>query len=152
MLAIKSSGVRMADNSSMQTQDMSLLKGLCFSVIKTGCALTTWHRLKISSILLPKCFSPFMAMLPTITYFSFGTFMMKSKGAFWMGEMSQKANFLKILLRSAGPAMACFAFMRRHWCCFRVFSRMFMGFATGMPKVFSKLYVDDTEAFAMPLS
>ena len=123
----------------MQTQAMSSLKSARFSVIKTGCALITWHTLRISSILLSKRLSAFVAMLPTMACFSFGMFMMKSKGAFWTGEMLQKANFLKTLKRSACPAMACVAFVRRQQDCLRVFSRMFMGFATGMPKVLAKL-------------
>lgn len=151
-MAIRSLGVRIADNSSMQTQAMSSLKDLGFSVIKTGCALITWHMLRVSSIRLFKCLSAFVAMLPTIACFSFGMCMTKSKGAFWTGEMLQKANFLKTLKRSACPAMACVAFVRRQQGCLRVFSRMFMGFATGMPRVLAKLYADVTEAFAMPLS
>ena len=80
-MAIKSLGVCIACNSSMQTQFMSSLKDLGFSVIKTGCALITWHMFRVSSTRLSRCFSLFVAMLPMMACFSFGMFMMKSKGA-----------------------------------------------------------------------
>lgn len=138
-MARSSLGVRIAANSSMQTQAMSSLKDVGFSVIKTGCALITWHMFRVSSTLLFRCFSLFVAMLPMMMCFSFGMFIMKSKGALWTGEMLQKVNFLKTLKSNACPAMARVAFVSRQYDCLPVFSRMFMGFATGMPNVLAKL-------------
>lgn len=151
-MASKSLGVCIARNSSMQTQGMSSFGTVGFSVIKTGCAFKTWHMLRVSSILLFSPCSLFAAMLPTITRFSSEMFIMKSKGAFFTGEMLQKANFLKTLKRSACLAIARVAFVSMQYWRLLVFSKMSMGFATGRPNVLAKLYAEVTEAFAMPLS